>query len=311
MTDPAIEVLHIGSASRDLSDDDARGWRLGGGVAYAALTSARLGLRTAAVVGVDAEAATAMELDWLRAAGVELIVVTLAESPVFRNVETPDGRIQTCLAPGRRLGPVELPEAWLAATAWSFVPVADEVGEAWASVVPPGAWVSLGWQGLLRVLAAGQVVARRAPEPSSLLRRADLVGVSRHDLVAGTRPAHLRRLVRPDASLLITEGKRGGRLLRTGPRGTAEVVRYEAIASGREVDPTGAGDVFLAALVAATIHPPVLPADRPDAAAELGFAAAAASLEIEGPGLLGVPDLAGVRARLATARRPHRRPGEG
>ena len=33
--------------------DDPRGWRLGGGVTYAALTTARLGLRTAAYIGVD------------------------------------------------------------------------------------------------------------------------------------------------------------------------------------------------------------------------------------------------------------------
>ncbi len=57
MSDAAIEVLHVGSASRDLTDDDPRGWRLGGGVTYAALTTARLGLRTAAVVGVDGVAA--------------------------------------------------------------------------------------------------------------------------------------------------------------------------------------------------------------------------------------------------------------
>ncbi len=66
MTDPAIEVLHVGSASRDITDDDPRGWRLGGGATYAALTTARLGLRTAAVVGLDADAANASELDGLR-----------------------------------------------------------------------------------------------------------------------------------------------------------------------------------------------------------------------------------------------------
>ena len=54
---PAVDVVHVGSASRDLTDDDPRGWRLGGGVTFAALTTARLGLRTAAViksVGQDA-----------------------------------------------------------------------------------------------------------------------------------------------------------------------------------------------------------------------------------------------------------------
>src|SRR3954451_24431991 len=72
-----IEVLHVGSASRDLTSDDPRGWRLGGGVTYAALTTARLGLRTAALIGVDDEGATADELDLLRSAGVELVLERL------------------------------------------------------------------------------------------------------------------------------------------------------------------------------------------------------------------------------------------
>ena len=29
VNDPPIEVVHVGSASRDLTDDDPRGWRLG------------------------------------------------------------------------------------------------------------------------------------------------------------------------------------------------------------------------------------------------------------------------------------------
>lgn len=299
MTDLPIEVLHVGSASRDITDDDPRGWRLGGGVAYAALTTARLGLRTAAVVGVDAEIANASELDRLREAGVELLAVRLAETPAFRNVETPEGRVQTCVAPGQRIPRVEMPEAWLAAFAWSLVPVADELGEDWASAVPAAAHLTVGWQGLLRVLAAGKAVKRRAPASSTLLRRADLVGLSHHDLAPGTRLAHVRRLLKPGASLLVTEGEAGGRLFRTGPDGLSDPVRYEVMPSDRKVDPTGAGDTFLGALLASILRPAVVPGGRRDPGSELDFAAAAASLVIEGPGLLGVPDLAAVQSRYA------------
>ena len=107
-----LEILHVGSASRDIAHGDPRGWRLGGGVTYAALTTARLGLRTAALIGADAAAAAARELDQLRAAGVQLQVVELAESPVFDNVDTPEGRVQTCLAPGVPLPVVDVPDAW-------------------------------------------------------------------------------------------------------------------------------------------------------------------------------------------------------
>ena len=58
------------------------------------------GLRTAAIVGVDATAATASELDMLRDAGVDLLLVPLEEGPIYHNLETPAGRVQTSVATG-------------------------------------------------------------------------------------------------------------------------------------------------------------------------------------------------------------------
>jgi sugar/nucleoside kinase (ribokinase family) len=297
VSDPEIEVLHVGSASRDLADDDPRGWRLGGGVTYAALTTARLGLRTAAVVGADAAAASAAELDLLRAAGVEIRSVLLGESPVFRNVESAVGRVQTSPAPGHPLPRVDLPPTWAEAAVWSLVPVAAELADDWASAVPEAAFVVVGWQGWLRALVAGAVVERQPPAPSAPLRRANLVGVSRHDLAPGTSVTALRGLLRPEAGLLVTDGDRGGELLRTDGDGIEERWRYDAVAPAVEVDPTGAGDVFLAALLAATVRPSIVPEAGRDPGRALAFAAAAASLVLEGPGLLGVPDLTAVRAR--------------
>lgn len=305
VSDAAIEVLHVGSASRDLTDDDPRGWRLGGGVTYAALTTARLGLRTAAVVGADGVAASATELDLLRDAGVDLVHVPLAESPAFRNVETPTGRIQTCVAPGRRLPLVEMRAEWMTATAWALVPVAGEVGEEWATVVPPGTVLAVGWQGWLRALVAGRAVEHRPPLPSAVLRRADLVGVSRHDLAPETRPDDLRRLLQSGSSLVTTDGERGGQLLRSARDGTTEQWRYQAIAPDNEVDATGAGDTFLAALLATIVRPLFARDDHPDLGLDLAFAAAAASLVIEGPGLLRVPDLATVLSRIGRGHRGH------
>ena len=101
MARPRVEVVHVGSACRDIAPDDPRGWRLGGGVTYAALTTARLGLRTAAIVGVDADGGRRpSELDMLRDAGVDLLLVPLDEGPIFHNLETPTGRVQTSSQPG-------------------------------------------------------------------------------------------------------------------------------------------------------------------------------------------------------------------
>jgi sugar/nucleoside kinase (ribokinase family) len=296
------EVLHVGSACRDVDRDDARGWRLGGGVTFAALTTARLGLRTAAVVGVDAAARDAHEFDDLRVAGVDLLFVPLDEGPIYHNVETPAGRVQTCIRPGVPLPIPVLPESWSAASAWSMVPVAGEIGDAWAAVVPEGAFVGVAWQGLLRRLVAGERVTPRRPEPSALLRRADLVGVSHHDLARRTPLVELARLLHPGAQLLVTRGDHGGLLVTMGPDGPVTTLRYLPTATYREVDPTGAGDTFLAALLATAIRPNLAGRRRSRRPLDLRFAAAAGSLVVEGPGLSAVPDRAAVNVRAIRER---------
>ncbi len=305
MTRSEITVVHVGSACRDVAPEDPRGWRIGGGVMYAALTTARLGLRTAAVVGVDEEAADATELEMLRDAGVDILRVPLSEGPIYHNVETPNGRVQTCVQPGVPLPIPALPAAWLAAPGWSVVPVAGEIDDDWAEVVPEDAHVAVAWQGLLRDLRAGQRVRHRPPRPSPILERADLIGVSRHDVAPEIPLRALWSLLRPGADLLITQGDQGGLLLRLGTDGPDEILRYRSPASDAETDPTGAGDTFLAALHASGLRASV--ANRPagprrraairDSLA-LPFAAAAGSLVVEDWGLSGVPGLAAVEARL-------------
>ncbi|HEX6867371.1 MAG TPA: PfkB family carbohydrate kinase [Candidatus Limnocylindrales bacterium] len=302
MARPQLEVVHVGSACRDLTPDDPRGWRLGGGVTYAALATARLGLRTAALIGVDEVSADATEFDLLRRAGVDIVLDRLAEAPIFDNRETRTGRVQTCHAIGQPLRPRELPPGWVAAQAWSIVPVAGEIDDSWAAVIPASTFLAIGWQGFLRDLTAGERVARRAPGPSELLGRADLVGVSHHDVGSGTSIATLAGLLQPGADLLVTEGDAGGLLIHVGDEGPAEVLRYLPTATDREVDPTGAGDTFLAALLASVLRPAIVGRRRSRRSPDLRFAAAAGSLAVEGPGLSGVPDRAAVLVRRARER---------
>lgn len=294
------EVVHVGSACRDVAADDPRGWRLGGGVTYAALTTARLGLRTAAIVGVDGDARSAHELDLLRDAGVDLLLVHLASGPIYHNVETPSGRVQTSVQVGVPLPVPALPESWLAAKAWMVAPVAGEVHDAWVASIPVGAFVGLAWQGLLRDLRDGERVTRRAPRRSALLGRADLVGVSHHDVSPETPLHDLWKLLRPGAVLAVTQGHEGGLLLTLGTSGSVHTLRWRATRSDREIDPTGAGDTFLSALLATAAHPNI--GGRQRSALDLRVAAAAGSLVVEGWGLAGVPDRAQVITRLIRER---------
>jgi sugar/nucleoside kinase (ribokinase family) len=300
-------VLIVGAASRDHAVDDPRGWRLGGAVTYAALTLARFGLRVRALVGVDSLAAEAGELDLLRAADAEVVLAPLVRGPVFENIEGVDGRIQRCVSVSDPVPIAALPAGWGREPAWLLVPVADELGPEWAAAAPAGAFVAVGWQGMLRTLVAGEVVRRRAPTRNKLVARANLIGLSRDDLAPGTSPEDLLQLIDPAAELVVTEGDGGGRIWAPAPdnRRRRSSRGYRAISSDGVVDPTGAGDVLLAAIAAARLDSSS-PGRPPARGSDIRFAAAAASLAIERPGLSGVPELAAVlrRMRRRSARSP-------
>ena len=287
----------VGAAARDIAPDDPRGWRLGGGVAYSALTTGRLGVPTGAIVGVDAQAATAHELDLLRDAGVDVRLVPLATGPVFENIERPEGRLQLSGGPSDPVPADAVPAGWERAPGWILAPVAAELPDDWASVPLHEATVAVGWQGLLRVLRPDAAVEHLVPSRLRVLDRADLVGLSRDDVDRSIELAGLCRLLRPGATLVVTKGDRGGLVMEAAPDGVHHLRHYPAVRSHAVVDPTGAGDVFLAALAAARTEPRLV-GGRIAAGFDLLLAAAAASLVLEGPGLLGVPDRDAVRRRM-------------
>lgn len=302
---PAPRVVVVGSASRDIASDDPRGWRLGGGVSYSALTTARLGVPTGALVGVDDEASTASELGLLRDAGVDVHLVPLAHGPVFDNIETPDGRVQVCYDRSDPIPYEALPAAWRSVGAWIFGPVAAEIPDEWAALLPADALLAVGWQGLLRDLRPGERVLHHPPGPSPIVRRADFVGVSRDDFDQNIPLAALCALMNPGSTLCITQGAKGGLAMVAEADGPRHLRRWPPIPPDEEVDPTGAGDVFLAALLA-TYAEPRLVGGRFAQGYDLLLAAAASSLVLEGPGMLGVPGREAVRARIVQApRHPH------
>jgi sugar/nucleoside kinase (ribokinase family) len=298
---PPPEVVVVGAASRDVVDDDRRGWRLGGGVSYSALAVARLGLPTRAVIGVDREASTAPELDLLRQAGVDVHLVPLERGPVFVNIERPEGRLQLCHSPSDPVPTAAVPDEWRDAKGWLLVPVARELPPDWADAPPPDALVALGWQGLLRELIAGEAVGHIRPGPDPVVARADLAGLSRDDVDRGVEIGELTGFLRDAATLVVTQGDRGGLVARQ-IYGVLRLRHYPAVRSHDPVDATGAGDVFLATLAAARIEPRLV-GGRLAAGYDLLMAAAAASLVLEGRGMLGVPDRAAVRARMTEAAR--------
>ena len=233
--------------------------------------------------------------------------VALGAGPVFENIERPGGRRQRCLSTSDPIRLTDLPRAWTSGfDALVIAPVAGELDDSWALLGGPGPataggagtspLVALGWQGLLRRLEAGADVERIAPSPSALVRLARLVVVSHDDLVPGLEIGGLLSMLGPATTLVVTaaearrpghRGPRAPEMARRGIRGST----YPAIPSDGIVDPTGAGDVFLAddgrqGCSAPELGDPVL------------LAAAAASLAHRGP---GPPWRSGPRSRSACA----------
>jgi hypothetical protein len=270
-------VLVVGAASRDLDPTHPRGWRLGGTVSYASLTLARLGVAVHALVGVDREAATATELDVLRAAGVDVVVAPLARGPVFDNRKTPEGRVQVAQQVSDPLPPAALPADWRDSPTVLLGPVAAELGPEWATAVAATAFVALAWQGLLRELLPGEEVRRVPLSRGLLVQRANVVFVSAEDVRGGQ--VSLADLIGPEQTLIVTRGDRGAVALCQG-RG-----RYVPPLPRRvAIDSTGAGDVFMAAWLAARALAPDTPDDR-----HLAVASAMASLSVEARSVAELP----------------------
>jgi hypothetical protein len=256
------------------------------------MAAARIGVNVCALIGVDATASAAAELDTLRGAGVSVHIQPLGSGPVFDNRRTPTGRQQFALAASDMLTPAMLPEAWRAPDAALLAPVAGELGHDWATAFEPATFVGLAAQGLLRRLDPGKEVVRLSFEHGPVIHRADAIAISREDIVGGVPP--IRDWTRAGQQLLVTHGKRGClALMRTESGLTGHFM--PPLPQRKAVDPTGAGDTFVAAWLAALM----LVGDgwRP-----LAIASVMSSLAVMGVGLATMPTAADICQELLKLR---------
>jgi 1D-myo-inositol 3-kinase len=183
-------------------------------------------------------------------------------------------------------GPVDA--AVPAADVVLLCPVADEVPPS-ALGIRPARLLAAGLQGWLRAFGKEGAVAPRGLPDARAFSGCGLVSCSEEDL-AGLGPQTLDALRAVVPWVAVTDGADGARLYR-GQKGW-----HIPPLSVRAVDPTGAGDVFLAVLA---LH---LAAGMP-ALAAAGWAACAAALATTSAGPGGVTLL----EKLADARRRYQR----
>ncbi|MGH2621125.1 MAG: PfkB family carbohydrate kinase [Anaerolineales bacterium] len=204
-------------------------------------------------------------------------------STSFENQYPPGGRVQTLRTRAVDLELADVPESWRSAEIVHLAPIAGEVHPDLARAFPQS-FVGVTPQGSMRTWdSTGRVSLRSWETIRDLIEEADAVVLSIEDLqldrsAAASMATHCKILV-------VTEGAQGATLYerdRTRPVPTTPA---------REVDPTGAGDVF-AAVFFIRLHE----SGDPWESAVLANQIAAKS--VSRPGLAGAPTPTEARAVL-------------
>lgn len=225
-----VEYLVIGHVAEDLTPS---GTQLGGTVSYAALTARALGMSVGIVTSVGEDA----PLKVLK--GIQIVNIPTKRSTVFENVYTEHGRKQTLHHQAALIEFEHIPQAWRNAPIVHLAPIAQEFDGSLAGRFPvslvgvtPQGWMR-GWD------ENGKVFATAWENSKQVLGRVGGVVMSIEDIARDLElvesMAHQTRV------LCLTEGESGSVLHWNGDRR-----RFRAPVV-KEVDATGAGDIFAAA----------------------------------------------------------------
>ncbi|HIQ04106.1 MAG TPA: ribokinase [Anaerolineae bacterium] len=270
-----VDFLVVGHLTRDLHSD---GDSLGGTAAFAAVTAKRLGWRT----GILTRAADLPQVEML--SGIYLHRLPAEHTTTFRNIYLNGSREQFVHAVAPPICAADLPSHWQQASVVLLGPVADEVDPALAARFP-NALVGAVPQGWMRRWDEKGKVTTWAWEPTPLLlEHVDVMVLSEEDL--GGDYARATELASRMSLFVLTLGKRGSVVYLNGkphpvpPR------------PARQIDPTGAGDVFTAAFLIRLY-------ETSDPLQAARFANVVASYAIEALGVDGIPSRDQVEAYLA------------
>jgi sugar/nucleoside kinase (ribokinase family) len=269
-----VDYLVIGHVASDLTPE---GPRLGGTAAYAALTARALGQRVGVLTAWGGEVPLA------RLDGIQVVSLPAPHSTTFENVYTPGGRQQFIHHAAPDLHYKDIPQAWLGSGILHVGPIAGEAKDLLGTEFP-SSLVGLTPQGWLRSWDGdGRVHTGAWPEALQVLPKVDAAVISIEDV--GGDEEQIEAMAEKCRVLAVTDGAAGARLYWNG-----DVRRFRAL-QVREVDPTGAGDIFAAAFFWRYAH-----TRDPWSAAR--FATHLASYSVTRRGLDGIPTRAEIQTCL-------------
>ena len=224
-----VDYLVIGHVAHDLTP---MGSRLGGTVAYSALTARALGMRAGIVTSSGPETS----LEALN--GIPVVALPSPQSTTFENIYTEQGRVQYLRAQAARIDFDSIPEAWRSASIIHLGPLANEINSSLPKGFSPGL-LGITPQGWMRTWdAEGLVSPSEWKDSGAALAQAGAVVLSREDV--GGNDEVIENFAHQTSVLVVTEGAAGAVLYWHADRR-----RFRAPAV-KEIDATGAGDVFAA-----------------------------------------------------------------
>lgn len=260
-----IDYLVIGHITRDLTPT---GPRLGGTATYATLTAQSLGLRVGVVTSWGAE----LPLGSLRQ--IPIVSFPTETSTTFENIYTSSGRIQHLHHAAPNLDFNLIPDPWRNAPVVHLGPVAQEVEPSLVRNFPT-ALIGVTPQGWLRTWnQEGHVHPTEWPEATFVLQRAGAAIISVEDV--DFDEGRIEEMASSCRIFVVTEADQGSRLYWNG-----DVRRFRP-PKVKEVDATGAGDIYAAAFFSR-----LYTTRDPWEAAR--FATHLAAYSVTRPGLEGIP----------------------
>jgi sugar/nucleoside kinase (ribokinase family) len=238
-------------------------------------------------VGVVTSAGPEMDLQ-AALPGAEIQCDRAVETTLFENIYHNGQRTQILHRQANVLTCRQIPLAWRQAPMVYLGSIDREIDDSVFPCFAPGVRMGVMPQGFFRRWdERGHVGFTEWTPPESLLRRINLLVLSELDV------PNPRELARSWAELIdivvVTHAERGATVFQAGQ------ARHYPTRPARQVDPTGAGDVFAAAFL-------IRLTETGDAGIAAAFANAVASFSVEEPGVSGIPERARVETYLRDAR---------
>lgn len=276
-----IDYLVVGHVTKDLLSDD--GFTFGGTATFSALTARNLGRRTALL---SRTAALPGLTEYL--SGIALHLLPADQTTTFENVYTAAGRTQHIREVAPPIPTDSVPVEWRNAPVVHLGPVSQEVPHDLPGVFASTSLIGATPQGWLRAWDESGLV-RPTPweDAEQLLDRIDVLIFSPEDV--GDDPALVRRYAEMARLAVVTNDRTGCVIWTAGRR-----ERFPAF-DVKEVDATGAGDVFATAFL-------LRYGDTRDHANAARYANCAASFVVEGRGPSIIPTAEQVEERLRTGK---------